>query len=85
MSLRAYVDLAKSDLPATAWLKKFDYDSNNYLIYEGWAAPGSLTSTAVWAIRKYTYSGSNLVTTQWADGDTNEDNMWDNRVALTYL
>jgi YD repeat-containing protein len=62
-----------------------DYDGSGNLIYLGRALTGSATSSAVWAIRKLSYDGSgNLLTIQWANGNTNYTNVWDNRVALSY-
>jgi hypothetical protein len=52
-------------------------------VYKGFAAPGSLTSTAVWAIQKIT-SSSDVVTTQWAGGNQNFDKIWNNRKTLQY-
>lgn len=75
-----------ADAPPEAWTKRYDYDGSGNLIYEGWAPAftGAATSAAVWAIRKFTYSGSNLTTIQWADGDERNNNVWDNRASLTY-
>lgn len=84
MGRARYASTPDAGPPAAAYLRQYDYDGDN-LTYEGWAAPGTATSDALWAIRKLTYSGTNLVTEQWADGDTDEDNVWDNRAALTYL
>lgn len=50
--------------------------------YIGEAQPASSTSAAVWRIRKLdTTSGVNLL---YADGNTRFDNIWDDRVSLTY-
>lgn len=73
--------------PVVAYSKKMDYDGSGNLIYTGWAksVSGLATSAAVWAIQKNTFDGSNQQTDiQWADGNTNEDNIWDNRASLTY-
>lgn len=61
----------------------YDYSGTD-LIYSGRAPMGSAKSAAVWQIRKYTYSTGNLVDIQWADGDSNYDNIWNNRASLTY-
>lgn len=71
--------------PANAYQKLYAYDGSNNLIYEGWALPGAASSDAKWAICKYTYSGSNQTGGQWANGSTEEVNIWDNRASLTYL
>lgn len=50
--------------------------------YIGEAAPASSTSASVWRIRKLdTTSGVALL---YADGNTQFDNVWDNRASLTY-
>ena len=61
-----------------------DYDGSNNLIYQGQAAPGSSKAAAVWKITSFTYSGGNLTDIQWADGNLNEDNIWNDRVSLSY-
>lgn len=50
--------------------------------YIGTANPGSLISSAVWSIKKMVETGSDLAIT-WADGNSNFDNIWDDR--LTYI
>jgi YD repeat-containing protein len=61
------------------------YDSNGKLIYQGLAKPGSSKSAAVWQIRKFTYDADqNLTDIQWADGDLEFNNIWDDRATLSY-
>lgn len=50
--------------------------------YIGEATAGSATSSAVWLIKKIDETSGIIVT--FADGNTNYDNVWDNRAALTY-
>ena len=52
--------------------------------YLGEADEGSATSGAVWRIKKLTFGPGNDVVTEWADGNSNFDNIWDNRVSLSY-
>lgn len=61
-----------------------DYDGSNNMIYVGKATLGSSKSAAVWSIRKFTYDGNNNLTDiQWAnDGAFN--NIWNNRVSISY-
>lgn len=62
-----------------------DYDGSGNLVYFGKAEPQVASSDALWQVRKLTYDASgNLTRTQWADGDRNFDNVWDNRTSLTY-
>ena len=50
--------------------------------YIGTATIASSTSAAVWKIyRVDVLSGVEIL---WADGNNNEDNIWDNYAALTY-
>lgn len=51
--------------------------------YKGEAAPGTVTSDATWRIARYTFTGPD-VTVEFADGDKNFDNIWDNRASLSY-
>lgn len=51
--------------------------------YIGQAAPGTATSAASWRIQRMSVSGT-VTTFEYADGDLNFNNVWDNRAALTY-
>jgi hypothetical protein len=53
------------------------------VVYVGQADPGSSTSAAVWRVKKITESlgGTSI---DWADGDAEFDNVWDDRDTLTY-
>ena len=55
-------------------------------LYIGRADPGSIESAAVWSISKSVIeSGMDNDTGQtWADGDSNFDNVWDDRLILSY-
>ena len=67
------------------YTRRVDPDVNGNPVYIGRATVGSLTSVAVWQIMKSTFDvNNNLLSTLWADGDTNFNNIWDNRVSLTY-
>jgi len=52
------------------------------ITYIGEAPPGSALSAAVWRIKKI--DSSSGFSTYWAGGDTNFDNIWNNRAALVY-
>lgn len=55
------------------------------LIYKGWAAPGSGTNAPVWRIQRMTFVGSDEdLTVEWAEGDGDFDNIWDDRASLSY-
>lgn len=51
--------------------------------YVGEALPGALTSGASWRIKRITETGPDLVI-EFADGNSSFDNIWDNRLALSY-
>jgi hypothetical protein len=63
----------------------FDYNIFNNLIYQGEATPGSLTSDPVWSIKKFSYNLLGKITNvQYANGDINKINIWDDRASLVY-
>jgi hypothetical protein len=57
--------------------------ASSSVLYVGKADVGSLTSAPAWQIKKLTSSGG-ITTTQYADGNSNYDNVWDNRASLSY-
>ncbi len=58
-----------------------DETSTVGVIYVGKAAIGSSIASPVWQVKKI-YEDS--TPSQWADGNSNFDNVWDNRPSLTY-
>ncbi len=52
-------------------------------VYVGKALIGSATSGALWRVKKVIITGSSRAST-WADGNSNYDNIWDNRISLSY-
>jgi hypothetical protein len=58
-------------------------DSGTEFTYIGYAAAGSLSSAAVWKIKRIDESDGLVI--KWADGNTSFDNIWDNRASLTYI
>jgi len=62
-----------------------DYAAGASIVYEGWAAPGTATSAAAWQICKHTYDGTpNRLTTKFAGGTNDYNQVWDNRASLSY-
>lgn len=54
-------------------------------VYKGEATPGSLTSAASWRISRYYINPSDGdITTTWANGNANFENVWNNHLTLTY-
>lgn len=58
-------------------------DVGGGVTYVGEAVPGTALSAAGWRIKKVltTVAGVDIL---WADGDSNFDNVWDDRASLTY-
>ena len=54
------------------------------ITYVGEALPGTDTSSGLWRIKRLDESGDPEVIITWADGDASFDNIWDNRVSLSY-
>lgn len=50
--------------------------------YYGRAESGSLTSAAVWQIKRIDTSAGLVI--DWADGNAYYNNVWDDRATLTY-
>ena len=63
--------------------KLLQVDTVGTTTYLGYANAGTLTSGATWAIKKIVETGSDVSIT-WADGNNSFDNIWDNRLTLTY-
>lgn len=58
-------------------------DAGGGVTYVGKSAAGSATNGALWQIQRITESAGDI-TIQWADGDANFNNIWDNRASLSY-
>ena len=58
-------------------------ESVSNIVYFGYADAGSLSSNPSWRVKKIEISGLVSITT-YADGNTNFDNIWDNRLTLSY-
>mgnify|MGYP006935473121 CR=1 FL=1 len=64
---------------------RIDQAVDGLTYYTGFADVGSSTSSAVWRVKKTVLSDtSDDVVITWADGNANFDNIWDNRLSLTY-
>lgn len=64
--------------------KRYDQVSDT-TAYLGEAAVGSATSASAWRISKFTFSAEGDVIIEYADGNANFDNVWDNRTSLSYV
>lgn len=58
-------------------------DANTTYIGKVKFGSSTATSSAIWSIKRVTISGA-VTTINFADGDTNYDNIWDNRASLSY-
>ena len=52
--------------------------------YRGDALPGVATSAASWRVQRLTTQSDGDITIIFADGNDNFDNIWDNRLSLSY-
>ncbi len=60
-------------------------EASSTVTYIGEASFRSSTSSPVWRIKRITYgSAPASITIEWADGDDEFDNVWDNRASLSY-
>jgi molybdopterin-binding protein len=58
-------------------------ESNPNIIYKGFASPAAKVDDPVWAIQKVSNTGD-VCSYQWADGNKNFDNVWNDRATLSY-
>jgi hypothetical protein len=63
-------------------LTYLDESTTPNVTYIGQAPIGSDESQAVWQIKKVDESSGIIIT--WADGNSNFDNIWNNRASLIY-
>jgi len=86
MDLQPYPLFGSGSPPEYPDTKRYAYNASGQLQYEGWAS-SSLNpqpTQAVWAIKMYTYSGTQLVLEQWANGSSSRTNVWNNAASLGY-
>ena len=88
------VDVISSALPAgaatsanqvlqvTKYIVKVE-EASATITYVGYAAPGTATSGALWRIMRIDTSAL-AADVLYAGGDTNFDNVWDDRAGLSY-
>lgn len=74
-----------SVVDSTQYATIIDTTTTANTIYFGFVAIGSVgsTSSAIWRILRMVDS-SGVLTFAFADGDTNFDNIWNNRASLSY-
>lgn len=64
--------------------REYDAISTPNTYYKGWADSAS-TATATWKILKGVDNLDGTFTETYADGDVNLNNVWDDRLGLTYV
>jgi len=78
---------ADGTVPETSYqIETVVYDDDiagNSKEYFGFGLPGSATSATVWKMLRITYTGTDFVL-DWADGNQNYDNEWDERASASY-
>ncbi len=79
--LRGKVDAINNK---TMFLPIIEDNTNANSVYKGFAVPGANPADAVWAILKVN-NRKGIVSYQWADGDMNFDNVWNDRKTLNYV
>jgi hypothetical protein len=57
---------------------------NDNLLYKAEAAVGTANSLPLWRIRRVIVGNDGDITEEWANGNANFVNIWDNRVSLNY-
>lgn len=68
-----------------AYTTYISQDASDFDQYIGIAKPGSATSSALWQIKKISYSATSKVASiTWAGGNDLFDKIWDNRASLSY-
>jgi hypothetical protein len=68
---------------ATQYALELD-DAGSGITYVGESTPGSVTSAAVWRIKRLDESVAPDLIILWADGNASFDNVWDDRASLSY-
>jgi hypothetical protein len=60
-------------------------EASSTVFYKGWANPGASAAAAVWRLQRITLSTLDAdATIEWAEGNTNYDNVWNDRASLSY-
>lgn len=70
--------------PAFLQEPMFIDEGNPKVIYSGYAVSGSLTNEPKFAIMRTTITDNDIIVNEWANGNLNAENIWDNRENLEY-
>lgn len=79
------ITVLEDDAVAT-FAQRIDDTTASTIYYFGEAVPGTLDANALWRISRITFitPGEDDVDIEWADGDSDFDNIWDDRLGLSY-
>lgn len=77
-------DLGSLPTSSAAYTVRLD-DAGSGVTYVGEALPGTAASAASWRVKRITESGTPTDTVvEYADGDADFDNIWNDRASLSY-
>jgi hypothetical protein len=84
-------DMSRGQLGENGDLKTGDIQYKQRLAYSGAnveyvgeALPGADIADPVWRIKKLTYSGSNVIAIDWAEGDSTFTHIWSDGLGIDY-
>jgi len=70
--------------PAFLQEPMFIDEGNPQVIYSGYAVSGSASNEPNFAIMRTTITDNDIIVNEWANGNLNAQNVWDNRKELEY-
>ena len=75
-----------TDTRPTPGAQRLDETVPGTVLYLGLAKAGTLNAAEFWQIQRITFitSGQDDLEIEWADGNLNFDNIWDDRLGLAY-
>ena len=59
------------------YTRRYAYNANNDVEYMGFAEPGTSSASPFWKLIKLTYSGRNVVASEFAEASINFSFIWD--------
>ena len=66
--------------------RRYGYDMNNNLVYQGYALPGAEDTDSLWMIIKHEYdANNNLIASKCVEGTVAYTYKWDERENYTYI
>ena len=80
----AVVNADGSSVGSPPLATRLDSATTTNVTYVGKATIATATSAASWQIFKMDETTANTLIITWADGNSNYDNVWNNRASLSY-